>query len=125
MKEVLNASLMSLFGSDVPVVLTSMQEKDASLMGQDRGCRPVIQSLPSQARSVFFCAPCCVGSCIIVQEQDPSTQDPWSGPTAPSDFLFSYIEVNTIGTSLPNKLIKLALRTSFNRCTPIFTRMVS
>ncbi|GBM67124.1 hypothetical protein AVEN_194989-1 [Araneus ventricosus] len=28
-----------MFGSDVPIVLISMQEKSQSLMGQDRGCR--------------------------------------------------------------------------------------
>ncbi|GBN95379.1 hypothetical protein AVEN_144829-1 [Araneus ventricosus] len=35
MKEVLHR-----FGSDVPIALTSMQEKGESLMGQDRVCMP-------------------------------------------------------------------------------------
>ncbi|GBM74875.1 hypothetical protein AVEN_212318-1 [Araneus ventricosus] len=36
----LYASLMSMFESDVRIVLTSMQEKGESLIGQDRGCWP-------------------------------------------------------------------------------------
>ncbi|GBN56179.1 hypothetical protein AVEN_82275-1 [Araneus ventricosus] len=42
LKEVLhsiNANLMRMFGSEVPIVLTSMQERGESLMGQDWGCR--------------------------------------------------------------------------------------
>ncbi|GBM82361.1 hypothetical protein AVEN_137905-1 [Araneus ventricosus] len=82
-----NASLMSKLGSDVPIVLTSTQEKGESRMGQDLGCRPVIHSLPFQATNAFFFVPCCVGSYNISQEQDPSTQESWSGPTAISAFL--------------------------------------
>ncbi|GBM14072.1 hypothetical protein AVEN_209961-1 [Araneus ventricosus] len=43
LKEVLhslNASVMSVFAGDDPIVLTSMQEKGESLIGQDRGARP-------------------------------------------------------------------------------------
>ncbi|GBM02845.1 hypothetical protein AVEN_52024-1 [Araneus ventricosus] len=34
------AAPLHCFVSDVPIVLTSMQEKGESLMGQDRGCKP-------------------------------------------------------------------------------------
>ncbi|GBM44310.1 hypothetical protein AVEN_244501-1 [Araneus ventricosus] len=92
----LNASLMSMFGGDVPIVLISMQEKGESLIGQDRSCR---LGDPSQATNMFFYVPCCVRSCIIVQEQNPSTQEPWSGHTAPSDFhLFPALKSALLGS---------------------------
>ncbi|GBM87491.1 hypothetical protein AVEN_211642-1 [Araneus ventricosus] len=75
-----------MFESDVPIVLTSIQEEGECLMEQDRGCRPGDQISPTHSDESFFCVPCCGRSCIIVQEQNPSTQEPWSGPTAPSHF---------------------------------------
>ncbi|GBN88231.1 hypothetical protein AVEN_141710-1 [Araneus ventricosus] len=66
------AAPLHCFGSDVPIVLTSLQEKGESLMGQARDVGQVIHCLPAQATNVFFRAPCCVGSCIIMQEQNPS-----------------------------------------------------
>ncbi|GBM74879.1 hypothetical protein AVEN_212321-1 [Araneus ventricosus] len=74
----LYASLMSMFESDVRIVLTSK--------GKIGAVGRVIQCLPSEAKNVFICVPRCVVSCVIVEEQNPSTQEPWSGPTAPSDF---------------------------------------
>ncbi|GBN90602.1 hypothetical protein AVEN_217014-1 [Araneus ventricosus] len=35
-----SAAPLHCFGSDVPIVLISMQEKEESLMGLDRGCKP-------------------------------------------------------------------------------------
>ncbi|GBN86011.1 hypothetical protein AVEN_81513-1 [Araneus ventricosus] len=78
-----------MFGSDVPIVLASMQEKGESLIEQDRGCRPGDPISPIPDDECVFCVPFCVGSCIIVREQNPSNQEPWSGPAAPSDFHFS------------------------------------
>ncbi|GBM10941.1 hypothetical protein AVEN_139277-1 [Araneus ventricosus] len=68
------AAPLHCFGSDVPTVLTSLQQKVESLMN---GCKigaldQVIQSLPYQATNVFFFVPCCVRSYIIVQEQNLS-----------------------------------------------------
>ncbi|GBL81440.1 hypothetical protein AVEN_182277-1 [Araneus ventricosus] len=83
----LNASLMRVFGSDVSIVLTSMREKGESLMEEDRACRPSDPIFPIPGDE---CVPYCVGSCIIVQKQNPSTQDPISDPTAPSDFHLSH-----------------------------------
>ncbi|GBN55645.1 hypothetical protein AVEN_187632-1 [Araneus ventricosus] len=53
------------FGSDVSIVLTSMQEKGESMMCKIGAVGWVIHFLPSQATNVLFCVPCCVGSCII------------------------------------------------------------
>ncbi|GBL88100.1 hypothetical protein AVEN_133746-1 [Araneus ventricosus] len=77
-----------MFGSDTAIVLTSMQEKDESLMRQDRDCRRRDPISPIPGEECVLLCPCCVGSCIIVQEQSPSTQESWSGPTAPFDFPF-------------------------------------
>ncbi|GBM35727.1 hypothetical protein AVEN_58409-1 [Araneus ventricosus] len=78
-----------MIGSNVPIMLTSMLEKYESLVGGKIGAvGRVIQSLRSQAANLSFCVPCCVGSCIIVQKQDPSTQETWWDSTDPSGFLF-------------------------------------
>ncbi|GBN02122.1 hypothetical protein AVEN_71633-1 [Araneus ventricosus] len=96
-----------MFESDFPIVMTSMKEKVESLMRQDRDCRPGDPISPIQADECVLLCP----YCVIIQEQNLLTQEPWSGPTAPSDFyLFSCVEVSSIRTSLSNLFIRLALR---------------
>ncbi|GBN99833.1 hypothetical protein AVEN_258567-1 [Araneus ventricosus] len=78
-----------MFGSDVPIVLTSIvtcvslsevtfqcTKKVKVRWGKIGAEGRVIQSLPSQATNAFFCVPCCVGSSIIVQEQDTQLKSP-------------------------------------------------
>ncbi|GBM10004.1 hypothetical protein AVEN_23992-1 [Araneus ventricosus] len=79
---------MSMLGSDIPIVLTLVQQKGESLMGQDRDCRSGEPISPIPGDECVLYVPCCVGSCIIIQEQNPSTQESWSGPTALSDTYF-------------------------------------
>ncbi|GBN81340.1 hypothetical protein AVEN_59622-1 [Araneus ventricosus] len=51
---------MSIFGSDDPIVLTSMQGKNESLMGQDQGCRPSDPISPIPANEcVLLCSLLC------------------------------------------------------------------
>ncbi|GBN40061.1 hypothetical protein AVEN_1143-1 [Araneus ventricosus] len=47
-------------------------------MEQDRGCRLGHPISPISGANVVFCVPFCVGTCIITQKQNPSTQEPGS-----------------------------------------------
>ncbi|GBN15472.1 hypothetical protein AVEN_16099-1 [Araneus ventricosus] len=53
-----------MFGSDVPIVLTSMQEKGESLMGQNWGCWPCdpISTIPGDE-----CVLLCPLQCGVLQ----------------------------------------------------------
>ncbi|GBL90880.1 hypothetical protein AVEN_27987-2-1, partial [Araneus ventricosus] len=100
--------------SNVQVGLTSMQEKDESLMGQDRSVGWVIQSLPSQATNV-----CPLLSGVLHYHPRTKTSRgllPFLQCCGQREVLrhtslpLSYTEVSTIWTSLPYMLNKLALR---------------
>ncbi|GBO39413.1 hypothetical protein AVEN_237348-1 [Araneus ventricosus] len=107
-----------------------MEKKGESLIRQDRGCRPPgdpISPIPGD-ECVLLC-PLLGGVLHYRPRTKPLNSRALAGPYSPIRLQpFSCIDVRTIGTSLPNMLIKLALRlrrTSFNRWAPIFTRMVS
>ncbi|GBO39143.1 hypothetical protein AVEN_83233-1 [Araneus ventricosus] len=68
-----NASLMSMLGSDVSIVRTSIQEKGESLMGQDRDCRP---GDPPRRRMCSFVS-LAVGGLHYRLRKKTSTQEPW------------------------------------------------
>ncbi|GBM43105.1 hypothetical protein AVEN_269920-1 [Araneus ventricosus] len=73
---------MSMFGSGVPIVLTSIQEKGESLMGQDRGCRPGDPISPIQGEEcVVLCSLLCGALHYRPKTKPLSTQE----PTSPSD----------------------------------------
>ncbi|GBN39320.1 hypothetical protein AVEN_167742-1 [Araneus ventricosus] len=65
------------FGSDVPIVLTSMQEKGESLMRQDQGCRPGDPMSTIPGDEYVICVPCCVGILHYRPKTKPSAQEPW------------------------------------------------
>ncbi|GBL84309.1 hypothetical protein AVEN_118680-1 [Araneus ventricosus] len=78
LKEVLhslNASLMSMFGSDVPIELTSMQEKGENLMGQDRHCRGVDPIYPIPGDECVLLCTFLGGVLHYNRRTNPSTQE--------------------------------------------------
>ncbi|GBN31933.1 hypothetical protein AVEN_37918-1 [Araneus ventricosus] len=93
--------------SDVPLVLTSMQEKCESLMGQDRGCRPggPISLIPGDE--------CVLLSLLLwgVLHYCPRTKPLSSGPTAPSGIhLFSALKSALSGRHFrSNEEVQLAV----------------
>ncbi|GBO08972.1 hypothetical protein AVEN_120404-1 [Araneus ventricosus] len=84
-----------MFGSDVSILSTSMQEKVKVRWGKTGAVGRLIQSLSSQATNVFFCVPCCI------LHYRPRTKFLNSSLIRLSSF--PCIEVST--TSLPNMLI--------------------
>ncbi|GBL82221.1 hypothetical protein AVEN_252408-1 [Araneus ventricosus] len=103
LKEVLhslNASLMSIFDSDVLVVLTSIKEKGESLMRQDRGCRPGDPiSLVQDDECVLLCPLLCEVLHYCPRTK-PFNSRALVGPYNPIRLSpFSWVEVSTIGTS--------------------------
>ncbi|GBM29435.1 hypothetical protein AVEN_72078-1, partial [Araneus ventricosus] len=69
--------------------------------------------------------PCCVGG-LHYLPRIPSTQEPWSGPTTPSDFFFfPALKSARLGRFRESKLALRLRRTSFSRWALICTRMVS
>ncbi|GBM19568.1 hypothetical protein AVEN_369-1 [Araneus ventricosus] len=89
------------FGSDVPIVLTSMQEKGESLMGKNGAGGRVIQFPPSQATNVFFFSPLLCGSLHYRPRAKPLNSRALVEPYSPIRLLpFSCTELSTTGTSL-------------------------
>ncbi|GBM20978.1 hypothetical protein AVEN_87940-1 [Araneus ventricosus] len=100
-----------MFGSDVPIVLTSMQEKDENLIGQDQGCRPGTPTSPIQGYECVLLCPLLCGVFHYRPRTKPLNSRALNGPYNPISLSpFFSIEVRTIGTSLTNQIIKLALR---------------
>ncbi|GBM08286.1 hypothetical protein AVEN_101420-1 [Araneus ventricosus] len=97
-----------MFGSDVPIVLTSMQKKVESLMGQDRGCWRGHPISPIPGDECILLSPLLCGVLHYRPRTKPLNSRILLRPIRLSPF--SSIEVSTIGTSLSNMLIKLALR---------------
>ncbi|GBM77283.1 hypothetical protein AVEN_205623-1 [Araneus ventricosus] len=79
-----------------------MQKKGENLMVQGRDCKTGDTISPIPGSNVFFCVPCCVGSCIIVQEQNPRGLLPFLQSCGQREVLRhpsspSCIEVGTMG----------------------------
>ncbi|GBL83296.1 hypothetical protein AVEN_110623-1 [Araneus ventricosus] len=99
-----------MFGSDVPIVLTSMQEKGESLRGQNQGCRPGDPISPITGDECVLLCPVLCGVLHYRLRTKPLNSRTLVRPYNPIRLSsFSCIEVSTIGTSLPNMLIKLEL----------------
>ncbi|GBO33895.1 hypothetical protein AVEN_212634-1 [Araneus ventricosus] len=84
---------------DVPIVLTSLQKKDGSLMGQDRGCRPgdPISLIPDDEYVILSPLQC--GVLNYRPRTKPLNSRALGGPYSPIKLSpFFCIEVSTIGT---------------------------
>ncbi|GBM28449.1 hypothetical protein AVEN_33902-1 [Araneus ventricosus] len=75
---------MSMFESDILIVLTSMPEEGESLIRQDRGCRPgdTVSSIPGNECVLFLS----LAAWDLVLSCKNKTPKLWSGHTAQSDF---------------------------------------
>ncbi|GBN59969.1 hypothetical protein AVEN_103951-1 [Araneus ventricosus] len=104
------ATPLHCFGSDIPIVLTSILGKDESLKGQDQESKPgdPISPIPGDECVLLYPSQCGIlhyrprtkpqevyfHSCSLV-----ISVRSFGPPSSP----FSYIEVSTIGTSLPKQ----------------------